>query len=379
MKLALIGSDLHSVIVYNHQIELNFVGGTVDIAVHERLTNGYLKEIHHAAGDDCGGNSINQSLVLELVRNFGDPLIQMIEQQHPKEYFDIHREFEAAKKLFDPFEETDMSLRLPRIFLDKICTAEKEKDFEQILHLGPDADKLTIENDYVYISANLVRKRLYEPTAERICKLITQIIFNMNNPRLTKIILVGGLADSTYIQEAVRKGFPNNKVIIPQDADLCVIKGAVMFGRSPKLISHRVSRFSFGTGISPLFDSSKHDEKRKRIIEGEERCSNVFDLFAAAGTVLEIDTTIKKTYTTAHKYQKSMDLSVFASTNDSPMYTDEDECEKIGHFAVTLKNPTEQERAIQVTVVFGNTELTVHAYDEKHEEKCDASFEIPLF
>ncbi|XP_052065218.1 heat shock 70 kDa protein 12A-like [Mytilus californianus] len=30
-------------------------GGTVDIAVHEKLGNGYLKEIHHATGDDCGG------------------------------------------------------------------------------------------------------------------------------------------------------------------------------------------------------------------------------------------------------------------------------------------------------------------------------------
>jgi len=35
------------------------------------------------------------------------------------------------------------------------------------------------------------------------------------------------------IQEAVHKAFPDNQIIIPMDAALSVLKGAVLFGHRP--------------------------------------------------------------------------------------------------------------------------------------------------
>ncbi|VDH94967.1 Hypothetical predicted protein [Mytilus galloprovincialis] len=96
------------------------------------MSNGHLKEIHIASGDECGGNSINQSLVQEMIRNFGGPFIKEIEKNYPKVYFDVHREFEAAKKAFDQNSD-DMSISLPTIFIEALCKAMHLESLQQIL------------------------------------------------------------------------------------------------------------------------------------------------------------------------------------------------------------------------------------------------------
>ncbi|VDI77973.1 Hypothetical predicted protein [Mytilus galloprovincialis] len=213
-------------------------GGKVDIAVNETLGNGFLREIHRPTGEDCGGNLINQSLVQELSQIVGNSFLKDVKRSYPKECFDIQRDFEAAMKCVDPFEENKISLRLPYVFLNIIRQEINQEQMKQILHLGPHCEKIIIENDWVYISSNLIRERLLQPIAEKIYKLIMNILFKIKNPRLTKILLVGGFADSKCIQEAVRKGFPSNKIIVPHEADLCIIKGAVILGHSPDLIQH---------------------------------------------------------------------------------------------------------------------------------------------
>ncbi|XP_063399968.1 heat shock 70 kDa protein 12A-like [Mytilus trossulus] len=352
---------------------------TVDIAVHEKIGKGFLSEIHHARFDDCGGHSVNTSLVEEFRKIFGKHLVDDLEQNHPLQFFDIHREFEAVKKVYDPFEKSRMEMRLPYVFLNTICQNMNQNDFEQMIRKSEHGDKIIMDKDYISMDPSFVNEQLFEPTAKRICELISQIICKVNNSRLTQIILVGGFADSKYIQEAIRTKFPNKKVIVPENANLSVLKGAVMFGHSPHLISHRVSRFTYGTEVSALFDNEKHDQKRKDIVDGEKRCTGVFGILTTAGTVLERDTTIERTYSTVQKYQRSIDLSIFMSTKENPMYIDEEECSKIGNFHLKLKQPTEEKRSVQVTVVFGNTELKVRAVDKKSGEKCDVSFELPLF
>ena len=69
--------------------------------MHEKLPNGFLKEIHCSRGEDCGGNSINEALQKEIAKDFGGPFMHEIKTEHPTAYYDIHREFEAAKKTVD--------------------------------------------------------------------------------------------------------------------------------------------------------------------------------------------------------------------------------------------------------------------------------------
>ncbi|CAG2190269.1 unnamed protein product [Mytilus edulis] len=282
-------------------------------------------------------------------------------------------EFEAAKKAFDQNSD-DMSISLPTIFIEALCKAMHLESLQQILHQGPHIGGLHLSaGNFLHISSELVKEKLFDPTAEKIEQLVSTVISSTNNANITKILLVGGLAESKYIQDFFRLKFPLQTLIIPRKTDLCVVKGAVMFGHTPTRISHRVSRYTYGSNFSPTFDNSIHDEKRKRIIDGVDRCVGVFDIFFKMGTVIEIDTNVKRTYVTVDKFQKSLDLSLFASTKENPTYTNEEGCTKIGDYVLVLQNPTEELKRIEVNIVFGNTEISVHAHDASGK-LCDIYF-----
>jgi molecular chaperone DnaK (HSP70) len=51
--------------------------------------------------------------------------------------------------------------------------------------------------------------------------------------------MVGGFSESQMLQEHVKSTFPHKTVIIPEDAGLAVLKGAVQFGFNPKVINPR--------------------------------------------------------------------------------------------------------------------------------------------
>jgi hypothetical protein len=56
--------------------------------------------------------------------------------------------------------------------------------------------------------------------------------------------------------------FPNKRIIIPEEAGLSVLKGAVLFGHTPDYIASRVMRFSYGTDVTTLFDPDKLGRQR---------------------------------------------------------------------------------------------------------------------
>jgi hypothetical protein len=74
----------------------------------------------------------------------------------------------------------------------------------------------------------------------------------------------------------MKRNFPNKRIIIPEEAGLSVLKGAVLFGHKPDYIASRVMRFSYGTDISVLFDPENHEQHRKYTCDGRDRCLGIF-------------------------------------------------------------------------------------------------------
>jgi hypothetical protein len=65
---------------------LIFIGGTADITVHEKISNGHLKELCHASGGDCGGTSIDNAFIQMIVKILGEPMIKFLKQNDPSAY-----------------------------------------------------------------------------------------------------------------------------------------------------------------------------------------------------------------------------------------------------------------------------------------------------
>jgi hypothetical protein len=77
---------------------LIFIGGTADITVYEKISNGHLKELCPASGGDCGGTSIDNAFIQMIVEILGAPMITLLKEEDQTAYLDLLREFETVKR-----------------------------------------------------------------------------------------------------------------------------------------------------------------------------------------------------------------------------------------------------------------------------------------
>ena len=75
-------------------------------------------------------------------------------------------------------------------------------------------------------------------------------------------------------------------VLIPEEPDLAVLRGAVMFADNPSFIQERRSRKTYGMSCTVPFEPDKHDIRRKKTINGLDECEGVLNPFVRKGDKL---------------------------------------------------------------------------------------------
>lgn len=83
--------------------------------------------------------------------------------------------------------------------------------------------------------------------------------------------------------QGIKAMFPEINTIIPKEAAWSVLRGAVIFGHDPSMISQRRSKYTYGVSVNKKFNPLEHDEKYKYEDGGEIRCRNIFS------KLLEVD------------------------------------------------------------------------------------------
>jgi molecular chaperone DnaK (HSP70) len=87
-------------------------------------------------------------------------------------------------------------------------------------------DKITLWGDKLRFNADLMIK-LFTPTIDSIITLMKNTLSNRSTNDLSTILMVGGFSECPLIQDAVQAAFPGKRIIIPEDAGMSVLKGAV--------------------------------------------------------------------------------------------------------------------------------------------------------
>ena len=187
---------------------------------------------------------------------------------------------------------------------------------------------------------------------------------------------VGGFSESPLLQDAIRKAFPDCQVIVPQEAGLAVLRGAVVFGYNPKAIDSRIAKYTYGVDMHTRFDPGKHLESKKDVINGIEYCKDIFDRHVQKGQELIVDEAqAERSYVPLTSQQKRLGFDIYTSMLDDPLYIDS--CKNIGKFSVVLPEGAEKDRSVSVRMIFGKTELTAEAIVVKTGNATPAEFELP--
>ncbi|XP_060570705.1 heat shock 70 kDa protein 12A-like [Ruditapes philippinarum] len=184
--------------------------------------------------------------------------------------------------------------------------------------------------------------------------------------------MVGGFSESPMLQENVRSTFQDLKVVIPDEAGLVVLKGAVIFGHQPTTITERICKFTYGKNIThKKRKSCKHPETRvEKDDNGDLRCHDIFDIHAKAGQSVKLDEEqpeiISKPVTDD---QTKITFKIYASTSTNPQLTTEDGCSLIGKLTVPISDTSSgRDHEFGTSFIFGGTEIVVKVVDKDSGE-----------
>lgn len=350
------------------------VGGTADLAVHEKGDDERINELCRVHGDSCGGTSVDNEFINLIDKIFGFPLINKLKKEDPSSYLDLLREFEALKRKIDISSTEKVNLCIPYSTMNNICKKQKGKLLESVVQISSLKKQVTLRGDKIRLDAELI-KSLFTKTCDRIVSLMKDVIEKLGSVEITVILMVGGFSECKIIQAALKDAFPTKRVIVPEEAGISVLKGAVLYGHNPGFVASRVLKYTYGTNIYVDFDPQIHDDARKEVLQGENKCE-VFDFIIQQNTHAVIGSEVQRSYFTLYPFQTAMPITLYVSSKENPMYIDDEGCTKFGEVVVDIPNPSEEKRIVIVTFNFGKTEITVTAREMKFGAHCKTRLKL---
>ncbi|XP_053399649.1 heat shock 70 kDa protein 12A-like [Mercenaria mercenaria] len=332
-------------------------GGTVDVTVHEVMSDEKLKEIYKASGGAWGGTKVDDAFYNFLSEIAGTSVMAKFKAEYIDDYLDLFRSFEIKKRKVGLKTESRLNIELP-VALVNLVNEMRGEPLQEAMMKTHYSNQIRMVNNKLRIDSKIA-EGFFEPAVNSIIEHVKSLLKELTNSPVDAILMVGGFSESPMLQETVQSNFPELKVIIPYEAGLAVVKGAVIFGHSPTAIVQRVSKYTYGTDVVVDFDPDTHPLHRRKETSDGVICENVFSKLTEAGQILVVgEAQYEQTYKTITKTQKAMGMDIYASIEKNPKFIDDVGCIKIGTFSVPVSG-SGKGRKVTVKMIFGGTENDV--------------------
>ncbi|XP_053400026.1 heat shock 70 kDa protein 12A-like [Mercenaria mercenaria] len=373
-------------------VVVNIGAETIDATVYEVVDEDKLKEVTYASGGACGGTCVDDAFE-KFLRGMVDiekkdrkdkmTVFDRFKQDAEEDWVDLFKEFETKKRGIkakgagdERSKETiKVPPRLAEIFRES--TGKVLKDY--IKTKKEYADKVTWVGEKMRVEAGIFRSWFNE-SCENTVKHVKEIFKQKSSAGTNTILLVGGFSESPILQEAIRKNFPDKRLIIPEESGLAVLRGAVSFGHNPVTIVSRIAKRSYGIRVYRDFQDGVHPLNKKVKIGGKTKCKDVFAVHVKKGQELIVgEAQSNKRYIPLEPAQISLVFDIYTSTEEDPQYVTDVGCEYVGQLEVEVPDLSGgKARGVWVKMIFGGTEVTVEAREEKTNKLTKAKFDFLL-
>lgn len=206
--------------------------GAIDLTAFEVKPEEELHVLIHASWKDCSGIIVNTTFIQLMIDVVGEEFMDSYCQNNTADYLDLLRDFDMkrSEKVDEDILMREVTLKVPPTFV--IEYKEKTgKDISQRVKETQFAKSLKWTRDKMRIDKDLFQS-LFNPLCEKIVYNVKQTLSNPEVKGSKAILMVGCFSESTILQNAVKKAFPECLVVVPHKARLAVLKGAVLFGHS---------------------------------------------------------------------------------------------------------------------------------------------------
>lgn len=358
------------------EIDCTFsTGGTVDITVHEIEQNGYLHELERASGGDWGGTSVDNAFKNTLAEIVTEEVLASYSYKHPSDYIELFMSFETVKRRCERGRQdlnSFLTLNIPNTFFHE-CLETLTTDLNTLINKSKFKGHFILKSNKLRISL-ISFKRFFLPACDGTINHIKKLFQSPKVKDVNKILMVGGFSESYILQEAIRNAFPDCQVIVPIEAGVAVLRGAVLFGFSPNTVNSRIAKHTYGVDMNAIFNPKIHKESKKEVIEGVEYCTGIFDRHVGMGEAVSINAEHgSRYYIPITQKQKVVSFGIYVSFDKNPLYIEH--CKPIGKVVVNLPVGS-KDCVLDVRMVYGNTDLTVKAFVSKTGEQVAACVDL---
>ena len=186
---------------------------------------------------------------------------------HTIQYLELCSSFESAKREITRNRTKMVTITIPIMCLDEL---NPSGNFDEMLQKSEYADKISVVESKMRLDPEFAIS-LFSKPIDKLVSTITGILHEQTASSISVMILVGGFSESKLVRYHIGKAFPDTRLIILNDPTVAVLKGAVLFGHRPDVVTNRVTQRSYGRKIKPIFNPKIHESSRMVEIDGESR------------------------------------------------------------------------------------------------------------
>jgi molecular chaperone DnaK (HSP70) len=202
-----------------------YLGGTVDITVHEVQRDGTLKELHSPSGGPWGGTIVDKEIDIFLDDLFGKGVMGEFRDECKTDDLDLQRTIELKKRTCKEGDDT-VNLKLPQA-LYEFFEEKTSTSFASILprtkfsrSVKKKRDRLHIEND--------IFLQMFKSPKDNLVNHVENMLRKPELRNVKNIMMVGGFSECEIMRNAVKQAFQSKNIIVPEQAGLAVVKGTYM-------------------------------------------------------------------------------------------------------------------------------------------------------
>lgn len=231
------------------------------ITVFEVQKNGDIKELVRVSCGDCGGSSVDKAFKSTLAEIVTEEMLESYSKNYPIDYLDLFKDFEFRKRSCQKGKRC--YLTIPHNFKEK-CSETFGTDLATLINNSKYKDNLIWTNGKIKIKSF---ETFFQLACDKIIRLVEELFQSPKFKDVSKIVMAGGFSESCIFQEALRDAFPNCQVVVPEEAGLAVLRGAVLLGFHSGTKPCRVLRHTYGVDKDFRFDPAVHEESKKEVID----------------------------------------------------------------------------------------------------------------
>lgn len=317
-----------------------------------------MRDLDQASGVDWGGISVEKAYKSVLAEIVTEEVLENYQKKYPSDYLDLFQDLERNKHRCQSLKNLPscITFHIPNSFSEE-CLLTLGKDLTTLINNSKFKDQITLRFDKIRMKLKLF-ETFYHPACNGIVKHLKELFQSPKVKDVNKILMIGGLSESYILQDAIQTAFPYCQVFVPKEASLAVLRGAVVFSAYyPRFTFTRHAKYTYGVEKITRFDPVIHKDSKKRVIEGVEYCTGLFEKLVEKGEQLFFDKANHiKHFIPLAPDQTSVSFRLYESVERNPFYIDQ--CTCVGTVEVNVPVGL-KERLLELSFNFYDPEFKV--------------------